>query len=167
MSSTAAIQLLRIHCPFNQKGEAKALGAKWDKHDKTWYAPTAEIYLKLGKWHKPRTILNKDFKKPEPAIAKKKFKKYPKALMHQEPELYSMPQPYPPLKVVVESVPVTGLAEYKPWEKTGETEADYNARQRMGSYYKGVWGGVPSVSDYRRMKAGEYVMSTAYDTRGD
>ena len=162
MSSTAAIQLLRIHCPFHQKGEAKALGAKWDKHDKTWYAPTAEIYLKLGKWHKPRTILNKDFKKPEPAIAKKKFKKYPQSL----PSWTDFEEPQP-LKVVVESVPVTGLAEYKPWEKTGETEADYNARQRMGSYYKGVWGGVPSVYDYQQMKAGKYVMSTAYDTRGD
>lgn len=53
------------------------------------------------------------------------------------------------------------------WELTGETEADYRARQACGSCYKGVWGGVPSVDQYRAMKAGVDVPFTAYDTRGD
>ena len=53
------------------------------------------------------------------------------------------------------------------WESTGETEEEYRARQACGSSYKGVWGGVPSVEQYRQMKEGAPVMSTSYDTRGD
>lgn len=41
-----------IDCPFNQKDDAKALGAKWAPAPwKTWYAPTQDIYWKLARWH--------------------------------------------------------------------------------------------------------------------
>ena len=41
----------------------------------------------------------------------------------------------------------------RPWEQTGETQEIYNARHWCGSMYKGVWGGVPSVEQYKAMKA--------------
>mgnify|MGYP001312764053 CR=1 FL=1 len=35
---TAVVDKFRIHCPFQQKTEAKALGALWSGAHKTWYA---------------------------------------------------------------------------------------------------------------------------------
>jgi len=127
-----------IYCPFSEKDEARALGAKWDVQNKKWYAPNDAIYGKLKKWHK-----KPDSKKP-----------------------YDRPKPaQPPIKPSVQA-PARGESQ-REWESTGETESEYRARQACGSYYKGVWGGVPSVSQYRAMKQGKPVMSTAYDTRGD
>ena len=76
--------------------ETRVLGAKWSAQDK-----------------------HKAVSKPENSISKavgatkKKLnkKKYPKALVHQEPELYSLPPPAPKFKVVAESVPIPGLDE--------------------------------------------------------
>jgi len=45
-----------IHCPFEDKEEAKTLGAKWNRNEKWWYAPDEDTYKKLKKWHKKRTI---------------------------------------------------------------------------------------------------------------
>ena len=92
MASTPApapvvICMLEIFCPYAEKDDAKRLGAKWSSGMRTWYAPTPEVYHKLVKWHKPRP-------KPASAIAKKKttdLAKYPKELVHQEPELHSAP----------------------------------------------------------------------------
>lgn len=106
-----------VSCPYTQKEEAKALGAKWDPVNKKWYAPSNEVYGKLKKWHVPSSD-----KKP-----------------------YSRPKPL----------------------QQEETAEEYKARQSCGSYYKGVWGGVPYLVDFRAMKQGKVVMSTAYDTRGD
>jgi hypothetical protein len=126
-----------IYCPYSEKNEAKALGARWNKKEKRWYAADQTTYAALAKWHKPKTVFTKPISK------------------------------HKPIKVVAESVPVRGLDQYKPWEQTGESEEDYNARQGMGSYYKGVWGGVPSVYQHRMMQSGVNLMSTAFDTRGD
>jgi len=55
-----------IDCPFEQKEEAKALGARWDSEICKWYAPTQEIYAQLTRWHiKPKTP-------PKPTIIKSK-----------------------------------------------------------------------------------------------
>ncbi|WP_227713227.1 DUF5710 domain-containing protein [Moraxella nonliquefaciens] len=40
-----------INVPYKQKNEAKALGAKWDSKNKTWYVPTGEDLGKFGKWY--------------------------------------------------------------------------------------------------------------------
>ena len=134
----AVVDKYCIHCPFKEKNEAKALGARWSATHKTWYAPDDDVYAQLAKWHKPddkpqKTIAKKS-KFPggktaekawdtymagdseEATPKKKKFKKYPKALIHQEPELYPEPPPAPrkappvlELKVWAESVPIFGL----------------------------------------------------------
>lgn len=46
-----------IQCPYDQKEEAKALGARWDGEQKRWYAIDDITYGKLAKWHasKPTT----------------------------------------------------------------------------------------------------------------
>jgi hypothetical protein len=123
-----------IDCPFEQKEEAKALGARWDSETRKWYAPTQEIYAQLTRWHiKPKTAL------PKPKISKSKASSSNRRLR-------------------------TSV-----WERTGESQEDYNKRQSMGSYYKGQLGGVPSAEQYKMMKS-EWTMttmSTAYDTRGD
>ena len=49
----AVVDKFRIHCPFQQKDEAKALGARWSGTHKTWYAPNQETYDQLAKWHEP------------------------------------------------------------------------------------------------------------------
>ena len=40
-----------IIVPFDEKDEAKKLGAKWDPYLKIWYAPTESHYKALTKWH--------------------------------------------------------------------------------------------------------------------
>lgn len=37
--------------PYEEKGQAKAAGAKWDRHAKSWYAPDGADLDKLAKWH--------------------------------------------------------------------------------------------------------------------
>jgi hypothetical protein len=44
-------QKFYIYCPYEDKEEAKSLGAKWDKDKKLWYAPNKTIYNKLKKFH--------------------------------------------------------------------------------------------------------------------
>lgn len=43
-----------IHVPFAERGEAKALGAKWDKDNKTWYVPVGQDVRTFSKWENPR-----------------------------------------------------------------------------------------------------------------
>ena len=46
-----------IVCPFDEKEEAKELGARWDGQKRKWYALGDETFDKLKKWHpsKPPT----------------------------------------------------------------------------------------------------------------
>lgn len=39
-----------INCPFDQKDEAKALGARWDSFHKTWYITKISNLYKFAKW---------------------------------------------------------------------------------------------------------------------
>ena len=39
-----------IEVPFNQKEEVKALGAKWDRQEKSWYVPTNIDAAPFAKW---------------------------------------------------------------------------------------------------------------------
>ena len=49
-----------VHVSFADKAEAQALGARWDRKEKRWYAPDQTTYQRLAKWHKPRTVMNKE-----------------------------------------------------------------------------------------------------------
>lgn len=42
-----------IECPYEEKEEAKALGAKWDKNAKKWYYTNPYDGVKFQKWIKP------------------------------------------------------------------------------------------------------------------
>ena len=39
-----------INCPYKQKEEAKALGAKWDPSVKKWYVPEGLDIQLFAKW---------------------------------------------------------------------------------------------------------------------
>ncbi|ACT52106.1 zincin-like metallopeptidase domain-containing protein [Methylovorus glucosotrophus] len=43
-----------LHVPFAERGEAKALGARWDKDVKAWYAPSGKDIRNFSKWENPR-----------------------------------------------------------------------------------------------------------------
>jgi len=196
---------LFIHCPFDEKEEAKTLGAKWNSNEKLWYAPDEDSYGKLKKWHKKRAL---PLKKPYHRETSQKAPSNGTISASRNPH---MPNwwfgPQAPLHASKEEVDnvvnyVTNdlreiayctrqkrvvpkdsrshiwklkweTLEYnmtnlkREWELTGETEKQYRARQACGSSYKGVWGGVPSVEQFRKMEMGFPIMSTAYDTRGD
>ena len=50
-----------LYVPFTEKGEAKALGAKWDVGSKSWYAPAGADLDKLQKWmQKPQQQVDVD-----------------------------------------------------------------------------------------------------------
>lgn len=114
VAHAAVVDKFRIHCPFQQKTEAKALGALWSGAHKTWYAANQETYDQLAKWHKP-------VDKPQKTIAKrsptKKLKQYHAALVHKEPELHPEPPPAPKkaprspheLRTWADNVPIVGL----------------------------------------------------------
>lgn len=44
--------------PYDDRNDAKALGAKWDKEAKSWYAPEGADLSKLNKW-KPENVVEK------------------------------------------------------------------------------------------------------------
>ncbi|MDD5493735.1 MAG: zincin-like metallopeptidase domain-containing protein [Dehalococcoidia bacterium] len=39
-----------INVPFKEKDEAKALGAKWDRQEKSWYIPAGVVLAPFDKW---------------------------------------------------------------------------------------------------------------------
>ena len=41
---------LYLNCPFSQKDEAKALGARWDQVRKRWYVPEQSDLTKFQRW---------------------------------------------------------------------------------------------------------------------
>lgn len=45
-----ATQKTYLYVPFEEKDEAKALGAKWDKDNKAWYAPQGTDLKDFSKW---------------------------------------------------------------------------------------------------------------------
>ena len=46
-----AIPRQYVLCPFDDREEAKKLGARWDPDEKKWYALGDATYAKLAKWH--------------------------------------------------------------------------------------------------------------------
>ncbi len=45
-----------IYVPFNEKEEAKALGARWDKSVKRWYIPEGREVEQFQKWLDPQAL---------------------------------------------------------------------------------------------------------------
>ncbi|MGH3710348.1 MAG: zincin-like metallopeptidase domain-containing protein [Pseudonocardiaceae bacterium] len=49
-SEIALQERVNLKVPFSDKNEAKALGAKWDKENKVWYAPAGVELEKFARW---------------------------------------------------------------------------------------------------------------------
>jgi putative DNA primase/helicase len=45
-----------LKVPFNQKGKAKALGARWDGERKQWYVKNVEDLSPFTHWMDPRLL---------------------------------------------------------------------------------------------------------------
>jgi len=41
---------VRLRCPFSEKGRVKALGAYWDTHERSWFAPNNHNVLRFKRW---------------------------------------------------------------------------------------------------------------------
>jgi len=44
-----------LYVPFEEKDEAKALGARWNKEKKKWYVPDQVDEAPFERWFKPYT----------------------------------------------------------------------------------------------------------------
>lgn len=47
-----------ICVPFNDKEEAKSLGARWDTYSKSWYCPTETKLPLFTRWLYPKENIN-------------------------------------------------------------------------------------------------------------
>lgn len=52
---------LILNVPFEEKDEAKALGARWDVKRKVWYVPNVEDFHKFEKWMGEGNVLVTDY----------------------------------------------------------------------------------------------------------
>lgn len=44
------INIVYLDCPYTQKDEAKALGARWDTEEKLWYVPEGIDLMPFQRW---------------------------------------------------------------------------------------------------------------------
>ena len=54
-----------IQVPFKEKDKAKALGAKWDRREQSWYVPVGTEFSPFAKWAKADVITDPDPKHTE------------------------------------------------------------------------------------------------------
>lgn len=57
-----------IHVPYQEKNEAKGLGARWDRNKKSWYVNESENLEKFSKWLAPK--VSQEAKAPESTAEK-------------------------------------------------------------------------------------------------
>jgi len=118
-STTAATHRVYFTISFDDKEEAKKLGAKWDPAKKLWYAPDGDVEISLLKFWRVHE------EKPKP-VTKPVFKPAPKP---------------------------TGISK------------------RTNAWHAPKYTKYPPIDPPKwaqdRMAKGEFVMSTAWDTRGD
>ncbi|WP_338578683.1 zincin-like metallopeptidase domain-containing protein (plasmid) [Brevundimonas olei] len=60
-----AKEKIAISVPFREKDEAKRLGAKWDKTDKTWFIPEGTAIAPFAKWTEGRDAAEVEKSAPE------------------------------------------------------------------------------------------------------
>lgn len=61
----ASFQKTFIDVPFKQKDEVKALGAKWDRQEKSWYVPANIDSVAFAQWSQRAVVTDLDTKKTE------------------------------------------------------------------------------------------------------
>lgn len=129
-----------LNVPFDLKEMAKELGARWNPDKSSWFAPTRDVFDAVT--NKLNALTNS-------------LKSHVRL------------QAAPVMATPVAAAPVAAApAAAQPWLATGETEQDYKNRYAMGSYYKGVFGGVPDPAQYQAMKKNPNGLHFI-DTRGD
>ena len=136
---------LAIHCPFAEKDEAKALGAKWDYVFTTWFAPTQAVYDKLSKWHEPV------HKRPEVKLAREQARQnlaraaeLEKRRKAEKPrQLESWERERERQKALMEAYrkqqDELHNGEWESWDVTGEDWREHRDRQKWGTWKDGVW----------------------------
>ncbi|CAG1022516.1 partial DNA primase TraC, partial [Methylococcales bacterium] len=65
-----------IDVPFSQKEEAKALGARWDRQEKSWYVPTSIDPLPFAKWERAEAATTEALPKAEDSIPTRQERQY-------------------------------------------------------------------------------------------
>ena len=66
-----SLERLYINVPFKQKDEAKALGARWDRQEQSWYVPAGIDLEPFAKWMQgPDAGEARTVDKPQPASAR-------------------------------------------------------------------------------------------------
>lgn len=50
-----------LHVPFKEKDHAKALGARWDAHNRLWYVPAGRPLAPFMRWKFRRTHARANF----------------------------------------------------------------------------------------------------------
>jgi putative DNA primase/helicase len=56
LPSLPATEKTYIHVAYKEKDEAKRLGARWDKSERSWYVPKGADLSEFEKWRKPSNI---------------------------------------------------------------------------------------------------------------
>lgn len=59
---------INLNCPFSEKDQAKALGARWDATRKTWYIQDIEDLTPFMRWVSPL-----ESPTPAPSLSKRVF----------------------------------------------------------------------------------------------
>ena len=67
-SKAALSEKTFIEVPFKQKDEAKALGAKWDRQEQSWYVPASVDPAPFAKWAQGAATAATDAPKVSQAI---------------------------------------------------------------------------------------------------
>lgn len=67
-----------INVPFSEKEEAKDLGARWDRAEKSWYVPAGVDVEQFSKWNSPtqQQPEPEQVKQPEPEQVKQQARQY-------------------------------------------------------------------------------------------
>ena len=150
MDSTQPVMQLRSYMsiPFEDKEEAKKLGAKWDAENRLWYAPNDSVKLSLNKfWF---MHVSDEEKTPTVSIESDK----------RDQSVVIAPPPPSPDLLSTRRKPKLDSSRSRP--------APY--RQRGGWFGNGQSRYPPIPTPQWAIDAmgrGEVVMSTSWDTRGD
>jgi hypothetical protein len=138
--------------PYQDKEEAKKLGAKWDPAKKLWYAPSLDTELSLLKFWRLHKAEEKPKPEPKPVLKDPHWSRRLSggALSTHTPILATVVNP-------------AGPARIEPKKPPRPTPYARPPRQTYSKY--------PPIQPPQwaldRMANGEEVMSTAWDTRGD
>jgi len=126
-----------LNCPYAEKDQAKALGARWDVARKVWYIVDIEDLTPFMRWIKRESHLKPSNPSADQMRHKRKVKKRKRAAKHKKtrkpPAHKSAHHGVNQLAPVVTKsiyVPQCGCYHIPLWEDCEHTEAAANAAMR-------------------------------------